>query len=368
MADRAAKRNSTGPAKNIGDAPVEAPPDAIPVDAIEIVSAEEFAAVEEAGAEPIVGALGEAAVPANGDAMIFGDGGASKTTLAVDLGCHIAAGDDWLGIEVPKPRNVLVVEAEGARPMFRTKIRGKLECWSGSPLEDRLRVWQAPWASFRFPNAAEVAHHLGEIEVDVLIVGPLAAVGWEDLGTLQEVRAFMGVVAEFRHQTGRSLTVVMIHHENKGGKVSGSFEGAGDTLLHAEVKSRGKTHLTFQKTRWSSEWHKRRLELEWTDGEGFEPVEEPERDLVAEITAWMLARPEHRHSTAKEIATEKRIEHDDGSVEKFPGIGANETEVRDTLEDHQDVFRRRTGEHAKAVGRHASAKVWDLKDVDDEDG
>ena len=42
-------------------------------------------------------------LPEDGDVMIYGDGGASKTTLTIDLGCHLAAGDDWLGIPVPKP-------------------------------------------------------------------------------------------------------------------------------------------------------------------------------------------------------------------------------------------------------------------------
>ena len=107
-------------------------------------------------------------------------------------------------------------------------------------------------------------------------------------------------MADFRALTGRRLTVVLIHNENKGGKVSGAFEGAGDTLFHAEVRSRGKTRLTVQKARWSSTWHKETLELGWTESEGFEVLEAPDRDLKAEVKEWLLANP---YSTAKEIAT-----------------------------------------------------------------
>ena len=336
-------------------------------DAIRIVSVAAFAAVEEPGAKPLVGSDGDAVIPEGGDVMVYGDGGASKTTLAIDLAFHLGAGDDWLGIEISEQVNVLVVEAEGPRPLFRQKLRGKLAGWEGSDVGDRVRVWETPWARFRFPDADEIAERLGEEKVDVLIVGPLSRVGWDDLGTLQEVRQFMDVVADFRERTGRRLTIVLIHHENKGGKVSGAFEGAGDTLLHAEVRSHGVTHLTFQKARWSSEWHKQTLKLEWTDGEGFEPIEEEERDLLAEISEWLTARPEHRHSTVKEIANRKEMDSPGGDVKVFEGIGAREDEVRAVLVDHQNVFHQRTGEEAKAVGRSASAKVWDLKSGNEEE-
>jgi AAA domain len=324
---------------------------------VRIVTVEEFAAVEEPGAEPIVGTANDAVIPTNGDVMVYGDGGASKTTLSIDLAMHLAAGEEWLDIPVPRPVRVLLIEAEGPRPLFRAKLRRKLAGWEGSDVGDRLQVIERPWARFRFPDDREVAELIGEHEIDVLVVGPLSRVGWEDLGTLQEVRKFMETVAEFRRRSGRSLTVVLIHHENKGGKVSGAFEGAGDTLLHTEVRARGRTKLTFQKVRWSSEWHRQALDLGWTDGEGFEVIEE-DRDLVAEIRVWLTLNP---YSTAKEIATKKRNKRADDTVEQIPGIQANETVVRDLLEARQDLFRSRTKEGAAEVGRHPTAVVWEVR-------
>jgi len=52
--------------------------------------------------------------------------------------------------------------------------------------------------------------------------------------------------------------------------------------LHAQVRTRGKTTLTIQKARWASEWHKRRLDLVWTDGEGFEVAEAEEIGIELE--------------------------------------------------------------------------------------
>ncbi len=317
---------------------------------VRIIAGTAFAAVDEPGAEPLVGSNGEVLIPEGGDVMIYGDGGASKTTLGIDCACHLAAGDDWLEAPVPKPTRVGLIEAEGPRALFRRKLRRKLEQWAGSEIEDRLQVLESPWAEFRFPSTEEMASEVAEGELDVLIVGPLSRVGMDEHGTLQEVRNFMERVNEFRARTGRRLTVVLIHHENKGGAVSGAWEGAGDTLFHAVVHARGRTTLTIQKARWSSEWHKRTLELAWSDGEAFEVIEEEERDILREITEYLR---ENHHRTVREIA----------ASEQGGGIGANQNTVRHLLEQNQDLFISRTGEAAKAVGRHPSATVWDLVEV-----
>ena len=74
------------------------------------------------------------------------------------------------------------------------------------------------------------------------------------------------------------MTFVLVHHENKGGKVSGAWEGAGDTLFHVQGQGHGRTRLYVQKARWSSAHHATALNLAWTDGDGFEVEENPELD------------------------------------------------------------------------------------------
>jgi hypothetical protein len=312
---------------------------------VAIVTAQEFAAVEEAGAEALVGEPGQAVIPEGGDVMLYGDGGASKTTLSIDLGCHLAAGRPWLGIPVPKPVRVLLIEAEGPRPLFRRKLAGKLAAWDGPDPADRLLVLETPWAAFRFPDAEEIADLIGEREVDALIVGPLTRVGMEELGTLQQVRDFMAEVASFRARSGRRLTVLLVHHDSKTGKVSGAWEGAGDTLLHAQVHAPGKTTLTIQKARWSSRWHKQVLELAWTPGEGFEAADGAERDYAAEVAALLADRV---WRTPKEIA----------APESKGGIGANVETVKAVLAD--GPFESRTGPAAQALGRAHNATVFSL--------
>ena len=81
---------------------------------------------------------------------------------------------------------------------------------------------------------------------------------------------------------------MLIHHEGKSGKVSGAWEGSGDTLFHVTGQGPGRTRLYIQKARWASSYHHQKLDLVWTDGEGFAVEDKPEHtddDLAAMIVA-----------------------------------------------------------------------------------
>jgi hypothetical protein len=259
--------------------------------ALEVVTLEEFVSIQEPGAAALVGDDEAALIPEGGDVMFYGDGGAGKTTLGVDLACHLAAGDDWLGVTVARCARVLLIENEGPRPLYRAKLRRKREGWGGSALGDRVRVLERPWGRLSLAEPAwreALAEAIDTGEVEVVIAGPVSRLGMNEAGTLQEVRDFMALVEEVRRHSGRRVAVVLIHHENKGGKVSGAWEAAGDTLLHVQGQGHGRLRLFVQKARWSSAHHATTLQLRWTEGEGFaldeEALPRPERvwDDIAE--------------------------------------------------------------------------------------
>jgi hypothetical protein len=120
---------------------------------LHVVTLDEFADSDEPGAAAILGTEDAGLIPEGGDVMTYGDGGVGKTTLIVDLGVHLAAGDDWLGIPVARPRRVLLVENEGPRPLFRRKLQRKRDGWTGSELGDRILVLEHPWGRLRFTDA-----------------------------------------------------------------------------------------------------------------------------------------------------------------------------------------------------------------------
>jgi len=114
----------------------------------------------------------------------------------------------------------------------------------------------------------------------------------------------MQLVSDVRARSQRRLTVILIHHENKGGKVSGAWEGSGDTLLHVQAAGNGHTIVHVQKARWDSATHGTTLKLAWTAGE---------------------------------------------------------KAVLGILEGDPDAFEERTGDDARALGRNPNAHLWGLR-------
>jgi AAA domain len=84
--------------------------------AVKVVSLDTFADTAEEGRQALLGDAENAVIPEDGDVMFYGDGGAGKTTLVIDLACHLAAGD--LGSESTS-------RSRGAYSSSRTRGRGR---------------------------------------------------------------------------------------------------------------------------------------------------------------------------------------------------------------------------------------------------
>ena len=121
---------------------------------LQAVPLDVFADVNEPGADPLVGEGDDALIPEDGDVMVYGDGGAGKTTLCIDLACHLAAGDDWLGMPVARPVRVLLVENEGPRPLFRQSCAASST--AGRVRRSRIASWwsRRPGRSSSFADEA----------------------------------------------------------------------------------------------------------------------------------------------------------------------------------------------------------------------
>jgi hypothetical protein len=253
---------------------------------VRVVSLAEFAASDEVIPEPLVGDGEKRLLPAGATLVLYGEGGSGKTTLAIDLACHLAAGVEWLGFPIGRPCRVLLLENEGPRAEFRLKLRRKLAAWDGPGHDDRLQVLEDPWGQMdlrRDQDADELAAALERHEIDVLLAGPIRRLGLDGGGTPAETVAFMALLDRIRRDAHRPIAVGLVHHENKGGDISGAFEAEFDTVIHVKPgEGRDRTQLYFRKSRWSSKIHRSRATLAWTDGEGFDLVES---DLDADRTA-----------------------------------------------------------------------------------
>jgi hypothetical protein len=228
-----------------------------PLEGVKVVPLEDFVDVEEPGAEAFLGEAGNAVIP-GGSTMFYGPAGAGKTTLTIDFAFHVASGKAWLGMAVSRPLRVLLVENEGPRPLFRRKLHDKARAWEGPPVEDCIVILETPWADFTFQNESwreALTQIVRENEIDVVIAGPVTRTGMNEAGTLQDVRDFSRLIDDVRERSGGTVAIVLVHHENRGGQVSGAWEPAVDTLFHVQPQGHGRLRLYVEKARWATDYH-----------------------------------------------------------------------------------------------------------------
>lgn len=261
-----------------------APRGASGAEQIEFVTFEAFVARREPQAKPLaLDADGGTVVSAAGLGMVYGTGGAGKTTLWLDAAMHFAAGIPWLGGAVVPVRKLRVawIENEGPREEFRRKLERKVALWRGRVKRERLRVLDQPWSRYdlrRADHREALARVVSEAHVDLLIVGPLHRLGMEGGGTPDEVRAFVSLIEDVQRRAERPIFFLIVHHDNRAGQVSGAWEGVPDLLVHVTPQGNGRTRVYWQKARWSSLLHATAVNLTWTEGEGFARAEaEPDR-------------------------------------------------------------------------------------------
>ena len=267
---------------------------------LRFVSMREFSNVDEASALALASDVeGGTVLPSDGFVLVYGDGGAGKTTLCVDLCCHLADGRQWLGLLTPaRPLRIALVENEGPRAMFRVKLRAKLAAadWNGAG--DAVFVMEEPWQELNLSDELhrdELVRALATLNVDLLVAGPLTRLGMEGAGTLADVSAFAALLADVQRRLERPLTVLLVHHENKAGRISGAWEGIPDTLIHVQAQGNGHTRVYWQKCRWSSMLHGKSHHLTWTTtGDGFE-VDEREPMLTPDVALERVAEHIRAH-------------------------------------------------------------------------
>ncbi len=251
---------------------------------LRFASLREFIAVQEPSANPLLGTADETVIPVGGDVVTYGNGGAGKTTWSQDGVAHLASGMAWCGLEVPRPVTITIIENEGPRGKFRTKLKRKVAAWDGDEFMERVHVFEEPWAQFTFSDPRhreQLAAFLAETKTDLLISGPISTIGMVGGGTPDEINTFVGLLGETRRLLDHPVAWWGIHHENRAGQVSGAWERVPDTLIHITPRGNGHTRVFWQKTRWSSELHQTTMNLAWSDGWSY-TLEEAAEPATAE--------------------------------------------------------------------------------------
>jgi hypothetical protein len=284
-------------------------------------------------------------------------GGHGKTTFFIDLALHLAAGVDYSPFTVPRPVSVLMIENEGPEELFAEKLEARLAAFPHE-LRARLDVCTIDWGGFSLTRSLlleRLTDEIAEKQYDLVFGDPLDSLGIAGVGSPEDTREFMALMKA----TGLHKTVAwwLNTHPRKEetkealNEIAGAWGGKPDSVLLLRMLADDRTQIRFPKLRWAKRGKGPTILF------GFDPdteafiylgeESEEERDYLTEARGLL---GDGKWRTPKEIAAPK----------KNGGIGANVDTIKKVLVEHPDVFESRTGEAAKAVGRSATATIWQL--------
>ena len=133
----------------------------------------------------------------------------------VDGALHLASGVDWLGFTVPQPLNVLLVENEGSREMFRRKLEAKSEGWPHE-LKGKVAIYTFDWGGFDLRSEktrSRVRAFVEENGIDLVFGDPLDSCGFEGVGSPEDTRDFMALARAVGLH--RDVAFWFCHHPKK---------------------------------------------------------------------------------------------------------------------------------------------------------
>ncbi len=266
---------------------------------------DDFCDTAEAAPDVLIGTSDSCFLAGDGLVLLYGKGGAGKTTLLVDLIAHAASRKAWLGLPINRSLKILVIENEGSRVQFRKKLKRKRDGWEGRPFSENVEIFAGPWAKMTLSHEGlrqQLAEKIDSFGADIVIMGPLARLGARGGGKPDDVTDFEELLGDLRGRANRAFAIILAHHENKGGSVSGAWDRAPETFLHLKREGGG-CILHLEKVRDSPELHDQKWILTLVPPDGFQRSGlQPLRDYEGEIRAFLAALADGERRSQAAIA------------------------------------------------------------------
>jgi len=348
------------------------------------ITAHDFAASHFAPPEPLLGTVETAVLAAGSLNLLAGRSGVGKTTLLLDMACHLAAGLPWPSAEktekapkpwaCPRPLRIAVIENEGPQEMFRGKVQDKLERFPHSIREagGEIIIQTLNWGSFSFADRSifeRVRQELDNFEIDLVVGDPLASLGMEGVGSPAETMAFVQLIRPLGLGTHRAF--LFLHHfrervekgEDELARLSGAWGGHLDTLITlAATSSEDQARLWFPKLRWNSKESPRPIILgRVRNTRSFEAIGEEGDSILLEPVIYEYLAESRSHNRYDRQGWQLL-------AEIALGIEARRAAVKNSLEGAGHLFKSVTGRDAKGLGaKSPRAILWGLAEWDDVD-
>jgi hypothetical protein len=343
------------------------------------IDVHDFIEREVTNPDPLLGTEERAILARGGLGILAGRPGTGKTTLVLDMACHLAAGKPWPPQDeserapapwnCPNPLRIAIIVNEGPESMFQAKLEDKIRRFPHS-LRDAggkivVQAWR--WGAFSFADRdafRRAQEQLHEEDIDLVIGDPLLTLGPEGVGSPRETSDFVQLLVPLGLKSHRAF--LFLHHfrertdkdEDELGRLSGAWGGHLDTLITLSAHAK-KDHLrlAYPKLRW------------WRGAATPEPIilgkvyvtqsfealaEEHDATLLEPLIVEHLvgrrkdqADPKKAWSTAEEIRS---------------GLKVRAIDVKKALEGAPHLFVSVTGAAAKELGRAPKAILWGLEE------
>lgn len=347
------------------------------------LSAADFTSRQFADPDPLLGSTDMPILTRGGFNLLAGRPGSGKTTLILDLVCHLACGIPWPSVDETNPRapnpwpvpagplNVALIVNEGPQEAFRQKLADKLEKFPHNVGEcgGSLIVQTLNWGTFSFADRLamkRVSDELDQHEVDLVVGDPLASLGLEGVGSPAETLQFVQLLAPLglRHQRA----FLFLHHfrektergEDELARISGAWGGHIDTLLGlSRTLHDDQLRFAYPKIRWAKRAYPNPTILgKIYNTLGFEALAE-EGDVA-------MLEPkvaQHLEDSRKQGGGRNGWQTTD---EIRQAIQARRVDVKAALEGSPHLFCYVTGEQAKDMGaKSAKTILWGLSEWGD---
>ena len=288
---------------------------------------DEFLREKSGKPSALIGDGDDILMPAHGFGILAGKSGKGKTTLAIDLAFHLASGRDWLGHHVPRPLQVLLVENEGPRELFRRKLERRRQAWPHA-VEGDIHVHTLAWGRFRLDDAdgrAKLRAFVEEHEIDLVIADPLGSFGAHGVGSPDQTSEFVRFLVEAG--LGQTTAFLLLHHFRKESapdeldELSGAWAQHADSVLTLAIQPGNRSRLGYPKLRWGVARPASTLAFD-PETESFEYIFDQggdDRRYRAELVA-LMENHEDDWRTPRELAEKK-----------LGGIGASKEKVQDAI-------------------------------------
>jgi archaellum biogenesis ATPase FlaH len=210
----------------------------------------------------------EPILPSGGLVGLYGQPGAGKSFLAIDLALCVATGTPWHGHEIHQGY-VVYVSAEGG-----TGIGKRVRAWLQTHALDAVTPHMA-WLIESIPiytDSEQMAILLNriveemQVHPSLIVIDTLARCFDGDENQQEDMGRFIAGVDTLRHEFG--ATILVVHHTRRDGeneRGSTAFRGAADAML-SMTEDDGRMVVSCNKQKDAEEFADIRLELIPVDG------------------------------------------------------------------------------------------------------